>query len=375
MVQEAIPGFLEWGEARRFSSAFRSRFVAPTHDPRSPQCLVHIRATPISPGDLYNVRMGATPFSVRAVIKKSPTSFYYLPPFFVSIHSHRSANQLEADAPKPPFVAGNDGLAVVMKVGPGCKQLNEGDWVVPHKPGLGTWRSLAVWRERDVLKLPPDLMPVEYAAMMREMCVAYRLLEDNGSLKPGDGVILNAATSTVGCCVIQLCRMLKLRAVAVVRDPPPPPAPADATAADAAAEAAAAAEAFERTAARLRALGAAEVVRDGRPLAPQLAAAKFFAKPRLGLDAVGGASAAGLADALADGCQLVVYGCMSGRAPHFPWSAWVFKDLQVRGFSLRRWMKDNKKKARQPRLFCCTHFSFFSNLPYPFFVPSRHRSR
>lgn len=50
------------------------------------------------------------------------------------------------------------------------------------------------------------------------MCVAYRLLEDYGSLKPGDSVILNAANSTVGTCVIQLCRMLKLRAVAVVRD-------------------------------------------------------------------------------------------------------------------------------------------------------------
>jgi hypothetical protein len=51
------------------------------------------------------------------------------------------------------------------------------------------------------------------------MCVAYRLLEDHGQLKPGDSVILNAANSTVGTCVIQLCRMLKLRAIAVVRDP------------------------------------------------------------------------------------------------------------------------------------------------------------
>ena len=29
-------------------------------------------------------------------------------------------------------------------------------------------------------------MPLEYASMMREMCVAYRLLEDHGNLKPGD---------------------------------------------------------------------------------------------------------------------------------------------------------------------------------------------
>ena len=29
-------------------------------------------------------------------------------------------------------------------------------------------------------------MPLEYAAMHRELCVAYRLLEDHGDLKPGD---------------------------------------------------------------------------------------------------------------------------------------------------------------------------------------------
>jgi trans-2-enoyl-CoA reductase len=51
------------------------------------------------------------------------------------------------------------------------------------------------------------------------MCVAFRLLHDFGSLKPGDGVILNAANSTVGTCIIQLCRCLKLRPIAVVRDP------------------------------------------------------------------------------------------------------------------------------------------------------------
>lgn len=29
---------------------------------------------------------------------------------------------------------------------------------------------------------------------------------------------------------------------------------------------------------------------------------------------------------------------MSGKAPVFTWPQWVFKDLQVRGFNLRKWM-------------------------------------
>ena len=57
---------------------------------------------------------------------------------------------------------------------------------------------------------------------------------------------------------------------------------------------------------------------------------KFYSKPRLGLDAVGGASAQRLSEALADGAQLVVYGAMSGKAAQFSWHQWVFQGIQVR---------------------------------------------
>ncbi len=71
---------------------------------------------------------------------------------------------------------------------------------------------------------------------------------------------------------------------------------------------------------------------------------RYFAKPKLALDCVGGQSAVRLADTLDDGAPLVIYGCMSGRAPTWPWNQWVFKQMQVRGFNLRKWMKLNKKK-------------------------------
>jgi hypothetical protein len=42
---------------------------------------------------------------------------------------------------------------------------------------------------------------------------------------------------------------------------------------------------------------------------------------------------------------------MSGKAPVFTWPQWVFKDLQVRGFNLHKWMTVPKgvsnSKARQ----------------------------
>jgi trans-2-enoyl-CoA reductase len=75
---------------------------------------------------------------------------------------------------------------------------------------------------------------------------------------------------------------------------------------------------------------------------------KFFARPKLALDGVGGASAARLADALAAGGQMVVYGCVGGASPALSWRSWVFQGLSVRGFNARAWMRDHR--ARLPAL-------------------------
>jgi trans-2-enoyl-CoA reductase len=234
-----------------------------------------------------------------------------------------SSNTAEGPALKTPYIAGSDCIATVVKVGAGVTSLNEGDWVMPYKPNMGTWRSLAIWKEKDLIKIPVDIVPMEYAAMMREMCVACRILEDFGNLKPGDAVVINAATSVVGQCVIQLCAMLKLRAVAVIR----------------------ARKDFEKTELWLKSLGASEVIKDEGSIARELERRSLFTKPRLALDAVGGASAVRLAESLQPGCPLIVYGDMGGRAATFPNTAWISNALIVRGFSLRQWMSENKKKV------------------------------
>lgn len=64
-------------------------------------------------------------------------------------------------------------------------------------------------------------------------------------------------------------------------------------------------------------------------LQTELDKSKFFAKPKLALDAVGGQSGVRLADCLVEGGQLVVYGCMSGKSPQWNWHSWVFQNIQV----------------------------------------------
>ncbi len=39
------------------------------------------------------------------------------------------------------------------QVGAGVKGLAEGDWVLPFRAFQGTWRDLAVWKEKDTLKV------------------------------------------------------------------------------------------------------------------------------------------------------------------------------------------------------------------------------
>lgn len=136
--------------------------------------------------------------------------------------------------------------------------------------------------EKALVKVPGDLgLPLEYLAIAKEMCLAYALLETHARLlvstsqtlagplplavaarvvvstfssctsmlyaaeatrqqgqpashadavlhlvalkpwQPGDCLILNAANSTVGQTIVQLCKLLKLRVVAVVRDASP----------------------------------------------------------------------------------------------------------------------------------------------------------
>lgn len=86
---------------------------------------------------------------------------------------------------------------------------------------------------------------------------------------------------------------------------------------------------------------------------------RFFAKPKLALDAVGGTSASRLADALPEGGTLVTYGVMSGKSASFHWRNFLFAGLQVRRVPplLGLWLQS---RASRPFL-CWLRFSLACN--------------
>lgn len=70
-----------------------------------------------------------------------------------------------------------------MQVGPGVKGIREGEWVVPLKSHMGTWQSLAIMKGADLIVIPKECMPAEYAALSEQLCLAFCLLEQFGKLK------------------------------------------------------------------------------------------------------------------------------------------------------------------------------------------------
>ena len=63
--------------------------------------------------------------------------------------------------------------------------MREGEWVVPLKSHMGTWQSLAVAKAADLVVIPKECMPAEYAALSEQLCLAFCLLEQCGKLKVG----------------------------------------------------------------------------------------------------------------------------------------------------------------------------------------------
>jgi trans-2-enoyl-CoA reductase len=123
--------------------------------------------------------------------------------------------------------------------------------------------------------------------------------------------VQNAANSGVGRAVIQLAGMLGLRTLNVVRR--------------------------EELIPELKAIGADVVVCEEADLREQAMSLCGGVRPKLGLNAIGGASALNVANALEDEAPLITYGAMGHQPLKIPNGLLIFKNLSFHGFWLRRW--------------------------------------
>ncbi|KAL2149865.1 hypothetical protein VTH82DRAFT_7541 [Thermothelomyces myriococcoides] len=258
--------------------------------------------------------------------------------------------------PEPSAVPGNEGCFEIVAVGPRVGGgLKKGDWVIPASSGFGTFRTHALVEnaERALFRIGGDkgtagLTAKQVATVSVNPCSAYRMLKDYvdlvdlsiKSFARADGAtggawfLQNGANSGVGRAAIQLGRLWGLRSINVVRERATP-------------------EETEALKKELTELGATVVVTEAEFLDRSFSARLREEWTRgdrepvmLGLNCVGGKSAAAMVKALGPRGCMVTYGGMSRQSFPFPTGQQIFKRLRFEGFWLSEWARENPDEKR-----------------------------
>jgi len=222
------------------------------------------------------------------------------------------------ELPELPAVIGNEGVGRVAALGPGVEGFSVGDLVLPMR--RGTWAQTMLTRATDAVRLPAEIDPAQAAMLSVNPPSAAAMLSDFVPLQPGDWVVQNAANSAVGRSVIQIARARGWKTLNVVRRP--------------------------ELVGELQTLGGDVVVMEDVDLRSEVKTLCGPARPRLALNAVGGASALNLANALGDGGTLVTYGAMGRQPLKIPNGLLIFRRLVFCGFWLKSW-REETPRSRQ----------------------------
>ncbi|KAK0175760.1 hypothetical protein PV327_009486 [Microctonus hyperodae] len=231
--------------------------------------------------------------------------------------------------PSLPAIPGNEGVGEVIEIGANIKEFAVGDRVIPNDNNMGTWRTNALYKANDLLKIPKSFGDVEASMLNVNPCTAYRMLKDYVSLKPGDTVIQNGGNSAVGQFVIQLCKAWKLNSVNIVRDRTD----------------------IMNLKEHLTMLGANEVLTENELRTTDLFKSKKCPSPKLALNCVSGQSGVEILRHVGINGTMVTYGGMSREPVIVPVSALIFKNIMIKGFWMTAWTKENSKSKIRTEMF------------------------
>jgi trans-2-enoyl-CoA reductase len=205
----------------------------------------------------------------------------------------------------------------------GCGEVVESR-AVDFQPGdraiilrrAGSWATHVQLPAENLFKLPVGIDPLQAAMLKVNPATAWRLLTGFGTPGPGSWIVQNAANSGVGRCVIAVAKELGVRTINLVRRP----------------------ELVDE----LLALGGDVVVTDDDAGLEAVKSANAE-KPKLAFNCVGGESALRLMNLLAPGGIHITFGAMARRPLTVPNGLLIFKDLQIRGLWITKWIESAPK--------------------------------
>ncbi|NJP87956.1 zinc-dependent alcohol dehydrogenase family protein [Nonomuraea sp. FMUSA5-5] len=212
-----------------------------------------------------------------------------------------------------PATLGTEAAGVVEAVGAGVTGLRPGEPVSTVQTfsmnDHGVYGERVIVPAAAVLRRPEGLGAVEGAAVWMAYVTAYGALMEAGGMRPGDTVVLNAASSSVGLAAIHVAGRLGAAPIALTR-----------------------------TAAKKEALlkqGAAEViVTEDEDVVERVLAATDGRGAEIVLDAVAGPGVRDLARVVADDGKLLVYGALSGQPTPYPGIELGMPALSMRTYTM-----------------------------------------
>jgi NADPH:quinone reductase-like Zn-dependent oxidoreductase len=186
----------------------------------------------------------------------------------------------------------------------------------------GVYAEHAIVPAHALIRRPPGLAATEAAALWMAYLTAYGALIDIAGVGQGDAVLITAASSSVALAAIQIANARGAIPIALTRS--------------------------EAKAEHLLRLGAAQVIAGaGDDLASRVMEITGGKGARLAFDPVAGPAIMPLAEALAAGGMLILYGNLSGRAAEtpFPFFPAVGKGLSLRGYLVFELIRDPARLA------------------------------
>ena len=231
--------------------------------------------------------------------------------------------------PQLPSRIGYEGVGTIEALGPAVEGFRVGDrvCVLPMiaQGQYGIWAEQAIVPARILLPAPPGLSPAEAASIWMQYMTAFALIEV-ADIGISDGVIIRAASSSVGIAAIQLANWAGSVSIACTRT--------------------------RDKAAALIEQGAAHVIAtDEEDLLVRVMEITGGKGARCAFDPVGGPYVETLAQALAPRGILFVYGGLSGEPTPYPHWPCAMKGLSMRGWVASEiWNHPHRYKAAQERI-------------------------
>jgi NADPH:quinone reductase-like Zn-dependent oxidoreductase len=169
-----------------------------------------------------------------------------------------------------------------------------------------TWAEKVLAPAHGLFVVPPSVDAKTASMLNINPTTAVLLLDEFVKLKPKDWIVLNAANSQVARCLIAVAKSRDLNVIGIVRRSELIP--------------------------ELEKLDVDFVGVESPELPKQIESATGGMPIFLGLDAVGGPSAATIAGVLSPGAHFVSYAWLSGLPIHLPQGDLIGKRLHIQGF-------------------------------------------